>query len=323
MPVFTALDILDAMRVYAVSDARRDSSQENRRASGLPAAWKGRSKAMELDSSSMERLREVLLELLQVVDKFCEEHHLTYFLDGGTAIGAARHAGFIPWDDDADIGMLRADYERFLIEAEHGLPEGYSLRTYDNTPGYAPLFAKVMKDGTVFDTEETVSAGISQPIFVDIFPFDDLSSDPRERRRQIRQASRWSKLSYLYHAPYVNLPWNGLLGACGHVACRVVHRFLQAFYSREQIQERFNASLRFSGKPSGEVTTLVYTGYGEMPRSIILPVKRMPFEGVMLCCPGDIASYLTLGYGADWTELPPVEQRKTHAPVALDFGDGS
>ena len=278
---------------------------------------------VELDPSTMQRLRATLLELLQVVDTFCEERGITYFLDGGTAIGAARHQGFIPWDDDADVGMLRADYELFLKEAASGLPEGYSLRTFDNTPGYAPMFAKVMKDGTVYDTEETISAGISQPIFVDIFPFDDLSSNPREHKRQIRQASMWSKLSYLYHAPYVNLPWDGLLGVCGHATCKVVHRVLKVLFSREWIKKRFEASLAFSSKPSGEVTTLAFTGYGEMPRSIIFPVRRMPFEGVMLCCPRDISSYLALGYGEDWTELPPVEQRKTHAPVALSFGDES
>ncbi|MDO5117062.1 MAG: LicD family protein [Eggerthellaceae bacterium] len=276
---------------------------------------------MELDPSTMQRLRAVLLELLQVVDKFCAEHGITYFLEGGSALGAARHGGFIPWDDDADVGMLRADFERFIAEAEHGLPDGYSLRTYDNTPGYAGMFAKVCKDGTVFETLETKSEGISQSIFIDIFPYDDLSSDPKERRRQISQASKWSKLSYLYHAPYVNLPWKGVLGACGHAACRVVHHLLRARYSREQIKENFEASLRFTAKPYENVKLLAFTDFGEIPRKSIVPVTRMPFEGIMLCCPGDIASYLTHGFGEDWTELPPVEQRKTHAPVALDFGD--
>ncbi|MBQ6455120.1 MAG: LicD family protein [Eggerthellaceae bacterium] len=278
---------------------------------------------MELDPSTMQRLRAVLLELLQVVDKFCEEHGITYFLEGGSALGAARHGGFIPWDDDADVGMLRADYERFIVEAEHGLPDGYSLRTYDNTPGYAGMFAKVCKDGTVFETLETRSEGISQSIFVDIFPYDELSSDPKERKHQIRQASTWSKLSYLYHAPYVTLPWKGVLGACGHAACKVVHRILQLRYSRERVKENFEAALPFDAEPSGYVTTLAFTSFGDIPRSSIVPVKRLPFEGIMLCCPGDIVSYLTHGFGEDWTELPPVEQRKTHAPVALDFGEDS
>lgn len=278
---------------------------------------------VELDPSTMQRLRATLLELLQVVDAFCEERGITYFLEGGSALGAARHQGFIPWDDDADVGMLREDYERFIREAEHGLPEGYSLRTFENTPGYAPMFAKVLKDGTVFDTLETLSEGISQPIFIDIFPYDDLSSDSRERAHQIRQASRWSKLSYLYHAPYVNLPWKGVLGACGHAACKVVHRVLRLRYSREQIKKNFEAALRFEAEPSEYVKTLAFTGAGETPRASIVPVARLSFEGVMLCCPGDVASYLTHVFGEDWTELPPVEQRKTHAPVALSFGDES
>ena len=76
---------------------------------------------------SLQRLQAVELDILRAIRDVCEAHGITYFLDGGTTLGAVRHGGFIPWDDDADVAMPQEDYEHFLRVAPEALPEGYTL----------------------------------------------------------------------------------------------------------------------------------------------------------------------------------------------------
>ena len=108
--------------------------------------------------------------MLKAVDKFCKENGITYFLDGGSCLGAVRHGGFIPWDDDIDVGMMRSDYERFVRLFQENPPEGYSLHTHLNTENYSYLFAKVYREGTRFLARESLDAGLESCIYLDVFP---------------------------------------------------------------------------------------------------------------------------------------------------------
>ena len=121
---------------------------------------------------ALRKLQNEELDILLAVSRFCEENGIEWFMMSGTALGALRHGGFIPWDDDIDIGMFREQYDRFLQLAACNLPNGYSIHTFDNTHGFASMFAKVYKDGTIFQTAETKDTDCDQAIFIDIFPFD-------------------------------------------------------------------------------------------------------------------------------------------------------
>ena len=103
-----------------------------------------------MESDSLELLHKVQLDMLVKFDRICAEHGLAYFLDSGTALGAVRHGGFIPWDDDVDVAMPRADYEKLLEIGARGLPDQLYLQTYETDPAYMMPFAKIRLGNTFF-----------------------------------------------------------------------------------------------------------------------------------------------------------------------------
>ena len=117
----------------------------------------------------LKRIQAAELYLLVAFDKVCRDNGLTYFLDSGTALGAVRHGGFIPWDDDIDVGMPRKDYERFMQIGQNLLPSNIFLQNRDTEANYLRYAAKLRLEGTVFpETNELPYQ--HNGIFIDIFP---------------------------------------------------------------------------------------------------------------------------------------------------------
>lgn len=126
------------------------------------------------NQTQLKKLHRSLLELLTEFDRICKKYGIQYFLDSGTALGAIRHGGFIPWDDDADVGMLRSDYEKFLKVAPRELLNKFVLQTRLNDPMYFKHHAKLRLLGTYYPELHTEMFKY-QGIFIDIFPFDYVS----------------------------------------------------------------------------------------------------------------------------------------------------
>ena len=103
----------------------------------------------EMEQKTLEKLQMTELEMLKELDRICRENHIPYILDGGTMLGAVRHSGFIPWDDDMDIWMKRDDYMRFLQVAPRELPEGYLLHSPLSELGYLQFHSCVLNAGSV------------------------------------------------------------------------------------------------------------------------------------------------------------------------------
>lgn len=122
---------------------------------------------------TVRMMQPVLLEIMTVFDTICAENGLRYYLFYGTMLGALRHKGFIPWDDDADVVMPRSDYERLLGLPREKIPAGYFLQTPYSEKFGRFTFAKLRKDGTACICEEHRHIRMHQGVFVDIFPFDE------------------------------------------------------------------------------------------------------------------------------------------------------
>ncbi|MDN6126738.1 MAG: LicD family protein, partial [Lactiplantibacillus plantarum] len=122
-------------------------------------------------------LHQVELRLMRTVIAICEAENIDYFLIGGSLLGAIRHHGFIPWDDDIDIGMRRHDYQRFIAVANHHLdPNKFFLQTGASDPDYALSYMKLLDVNTYIEERNNVNNAF-KGVFVDIFPFDKIPDD--------------------------------------------------------------------------------------------------------------------------------------------------
>ncbi len=273
-----------------------------------------------MDESILKKLQGTELDLLLIFDEFCQKEQIPYFLEGGTALGAARHAGFIPWDDDVDVGMFRHDYEK-LVSLKHRLPPHVSLDTPDEKPEMAPMFAKLCIKGTRFETEETREADYDQGIFLDIFIYDQLLKDEAKRKKQLRNASFWQSASYLYHSKHITGLPESAVGKAMRFACRMAHSVLKYLTNPRKIRSHFNRSLTMQGEKGNLYGTLAYVKTEPMPSDWFFPTQTTHFEGHGFPVPRNLDGYLQNLYG-EWRKIPEKEERHVHSPLCILFPDG-
>lgn len=269
---------------------------------------------------SLARLQNAEREILRVVDTLCSDNDIDYFIDGGTCLGAVRHGGFIPWDDDIDVGMPHDDYMRFCSIAQDRLPKGYSLHTSLNTEGFSALWAKVFKDGTHFIDDNAYEAGCDQGIFVDIFAYCKLDRDKRIAERQCKSARTAQVKSYLKHFSRPKLPKNLPAKPLVSLACKLVHSTVAKTWKTERLQYEYDHAFD-TDNPGTTWVESAYTDWGEFDESVLFPTTDIEFDGMIVRAPHRTHEYLQILYG-DYNRMPPEDERYTHAPVILDFGDG-
>lgn len=148
------------------------------------------------DNSALRKLQINVLELMKIFAGICEKHNLRYFMVGGTMLGAVRHKGFIPWDDDVDMGMPRVDYEKFIEVAAMELPEHYSFLNYKLNPDYHRYFSRIVNDDIkIYNSSNSVE--IIENAWIDIFPYDGMPSTRIGQKVHFYYLTFWR---FLYHA---------------------------------------------------------------------------------------------------------------------------
>lgn len=150
----------------------------------------------EEDNSELRKLQLVELDLMRLFSEICEKYHLRYYLVGGTMLGAIRHQGFIPWDDDMDVGMPRPDYEKFLKIVDKELPEGYGSLNYKKNKKYNRYFSRIVNK-KVKITNASNTKTIVEDAWLDIFPFDGM---PESKLRQNLHFWYMTVIRFFYHA---------------------------------------------------------------------------------------------------------------------------
>jgi lipopolysaccharide cholinephosphotransferase len=132
---------------------------------------------MAMNSEDLRKVQLLQLKILKEAHRVCEKHHIKYFLSDGTLIGAVRHRGFIPWDDDIDIGMLRDEYEKFCSICKTELSDEYFLQTMETDPGFVGLYAKLLLGNTVWIEQVDKNCDKQFGVNIDIFPYDVISKN--------------------------------------------------------------------------------------------------------------------------------------------------
>lgn len=278
----------------------------------------------EYDPQILRKLQDTELSILKDFDRFCRERGIEYFGCGGTLLGAVRHGGFIPWDDDLDVGMTREHYERFLKAAREDAAGDYALLNADTDPSFPVMITKWYRKGTVFRDEDAVVCGYHSGIGVDIFCFDNVADDRSALRRQAMKAWCFGKLLILRQIPNPTIYEGGFKGKAAAVISRIANRALKILrispeYLYRQAKE---AAVRYQKEQTKRVAFLFDpTPYTSMlKRSDIYPVRELSFEGVKFLFPHRPEVYLRTRYGRDFMKLPPEDKRHNHPPAQLAFG---
>ena len=142
-------------------------------------------------SETMKHYWAAQLKVLSEIDQICRRHNCNWFADFGTLLGAVRHKGFIPWDDDIDIAMLREDYELFLYYARKELPQGYLILSIDDNESYDEAFGKIINSSAIFFDDEFLDDNFGCPFIagVDVFPLDKIYSDAQKEAERTKRAT--------------------------------------------------------------------------------------------------------------------------------------
>lgn len=257
---------------------------------------------------NINEIKEIELRILEYVSRVCEENNIEYSLCGGTLLGAVRHKGFIPWDDDIDIFMTRDNYQKFIKLFGDIKNGNYQIINYENTDGFNYLFSKIVDKRTRLIEEHSFNLE-KMGVFIDVFPIDSLANTIDEAKRKLKKV-RFKK--YLGVASN----WRHFFLNKNRSSLRQIPRFLFYLMSRRfdakknyhKIESFFpySASCSFFGAVAG-----VYENKEIMPKSVFLSHTYMKFENLELMVIADYDQYLKRLYG-DYMELPPIEKRTTH-----------
>ena len=263
-----------------------------------------------------DQLRKAQLYIAEEIKRICVANEINYFLDCGSMLGAVRHHGFIPWDDDMDIGMKKDDYSKFLQIAAYDLRSDFFLDNYDTNTDNALVFSKVRLKNTIYlETKGNMEAEHNE-IFVDVFPYYFISDNEMIRRIE---GIIMSVLSQAIMSKSGYRVWKGeslgkrlkffptdLLGAC--MDKKTMHHIIDHLFSKY-------VNTSYLCIHSGSCY-----GYWYFPKEVFDEFVDTEFEGHTFKIPKQYDTYLSTVYG-DYMVLPPEKNRTTHLIQKLDLGE--
>lgn len=260
----------------------------------------------------LNQLHSDILLVMDEIDRVCKKNHLRYYLIGGTLLGAIRHKGFIPWDDDLDIVMPREDMEKLVDIASKELNSNFHLEWITTNKNYWCIFSKICMNNTIFD-EGKMKNIEPMGIFVDIFPLDSTGGYFPELEKIKRKLQR-----YHYISSVRNMKVNSFK--------TFLYRVASLFISNKKCYE-LQRSVCMSANKTGDG---FYTNFGSqysvkrqtMPKSWFGEGTLLQFEDRTYCVPEEYHKVVSSIFGPNYMQIPPENKRRTHYPRKVKFSSG-
>ncbi len=258
---------------------------------------------MEPTPVQLEKLKKIELDMLINFVEVCNKLKLKYYLLGGTLLGAVRHKGFIPWDDDIDIGMPRKDYDIFMCKGQELLRENLFLQNIDTDKEYYLNFAKIRNSETTFVESSYRHHRINHGVYIDIFPLDYFPDDENQRKVFRRKNSMYNlRIAAEFYLPNTKTVKfkiaTLLLKIVFPTAMKISRKRERLFKSVEKSSYLANYCGAWGAR---EIVPKDWYGEG----------TELCFEGIKVTAPKEYDKWLTQVYG-DYMQLPPVEKQKGH-----------
>lgn len=256
-------------------------------------------------ASSIEQIQEKLLDILLYFQQFCNEHQLKFVLAGGTCLGAVRHQGFIPWDDDVDVFMLREDYERLGdLWEQYANTDRFSLVKSNDKFNIHHSSTEIKDNNTTFIQHHSIDLDINQGLMIDVIPLDNVAASTYGRVRQMINAMVYCCFNFQ------RLPDHK--GKVTYYATKLALGMVSSFSMRYRIWKSAEQKVIALGESNGgyvasfgEGTTIMRQSF---PRKWVEEPVYLSFEGHDMPVLADYDSWLTMSYG-DYMQLPPEDER--------------
>ena len=273
---------------------------------------------VDIYQGKLERVKRIEMNIMREIDRICRENDIGYFLVGGSLLGAIRHKGFIPWDDDIDIGMLREDFEKFRRICPQLLASHLSYQSYTDEPTSHYIFDKVRLKDTYFSTRfSNRFNNIENGIFIDILVYDKTANSEIFQKVHIKSIQFFRRL--------INIRWVGKARKGIHyTASKIMLPIMKRipFFTYHQFFER--ALQMFDFKKNSKY---LIDGVGQnlekgpFPKSWFEELIDVPYEDMVFKAPKAYDEYLRHWYGDRYMELLPLSSRNSgHALARLDLG---
>lgn len=269
-------------------------------------------KGHALTNEELNQLQDVQKELIREVKRICHKNNIHFNMVGGTMLGAVRHGGYIPWDDDADIGFLRTEYEKFREACKRDLDHNkYYMQDLRDTPGYRWGYGKLRKKGTEFVRLNQEFMPYEQGVFIDLMPFDNVPNNMILKKIHFLKCNIYRK--FFWSKVGARSETNRFLKIVYTLMSCVPMGFLVKNYQRfiNNCQKHKTKMVRILTFPTPKG---VY-GYD---RDWYTKLSNYKFDELVLPGAKDYDGYLKVKYG-NYMELPPMEKRKVHPVSKIKF----
>lgn len=270
-------------------------------------------------NNNLNRLQQCELYIAKEIKKICDANHIPYTMMGGTLIGAVRHKGFIPWDDDIDFAMSRENYNKFLKTCMKSLSPEFEIQDWHKDKYFEFPHSKILLKNTTAVERAKQNSKCKNMIFVDVFPFDKIPNSHLQRFIHSVPCYYYKKLAWLKFNPDILNFFSGTK----HAVFSFLYKCSEHFEKEEIIQRFEKYTNQFNNKNTKTYASIcgAYGYFKEIiPVSFFESYIELPFEDTTFMAMAHYDDYLRQVFG-DYMQLPPEEKRRVHSMVKLDFGD--